>query len=143
MALPWHGDCIVGGTSDGRREQARQQAWRMQMHDTTDAQAGSVQPGMEVYGADGQPVGTVERVSEGAFFAAGRRLANDAIQRIEAGHVHLFGDSGTYAVEDGGDEAAVQRERSKGLPNTDAPLFVNEREVEASLEERLPRDGER
>ena len=37
----------------------------------------------------------------------------------------------------------AQRERSKGLPNTDEPLHVNARDVEASLEERLPRDGQR
>ena len=99
-----------------------------------------VRVGMEVYGADGRRVGSVERVGEGAFFAAGHRVTMDAVERIEAGRVHLWGDKGTYTAERDEDKV-VQRERSKGLPHTDAPLFVNEREVERSLEERLPRDG--
>lgn len=110
------------------------------MQEASGAWAGSVQPGMEVFGADGQRIGTVERVENGAFFAAGRRLGNDAIQRVEDGHVHLFGNSGTYAGADTADEKA---QRSARLPNSDEPLFVNEREVKASLEERLPRDGQR
>lgn len=99
-----------------------------------------VREGMEVYGADGRRVGSVERVGDGAFVAAGHRVTMDAVERIEAGRVHLWAEKGTYAAESDADDV-VQRERSQGLPHTDAPLFVNEREVEQSLEERLPRDG--
>jgi hypothetical protein len=95
---------------------------------------------MGVYGADGRRIGTVERVDDGALFAGERRIGNDAIERVEAGNVYLFGASGTYIGTETADEKA---QRSRGLPHTDERLFVNEREVERSLEERLPRDGQR
>jgi hypothetical protein len=98
---------------------------------------------MAVFCCDDQRLGTVERVGDGAFFVAGQRVTLDAVERVEAGDVHLWGDSATYATFEAEDEAVVQRERSKGLPNTDEPLHVNARDVEASLEERLPRDGQR
>jgi hypothetical protein len=98
---------------------------------------------MEVYAADGRGLGTVERVEHGALFAAGHRVTLDAVERIEAGRIHLWGDRGAYTVEGSDDEAAVQWDRSEGLPHTDEQLYVNEREVERSLEERLPRDGHR
>lgn len=113
------------------------------MQGDTGVQAGSVQTGMAVYGSDGQRLGTVERVGDGAIFLAGRKVTLESIERVEAGEVHLWGDSATYAEFDAQDEDVVSRERSKGLPNTDAPLQVNAHDVEASLEERLPRDGQR
>ena len=54
--------------------------------------------------------------------------------------LHLFGNGATYA---GARTAGDKAQRSARLPNTDAPLYVNERDVEASLEDRLPRDGQR
>ncbi len=106
-------------------------------------QASNVQVGMTVYGSDGRRIGSVERIDGEALVAAGCHVTLAAIERIEDGDIHLWGDCDTYTVEDGEDEAVVQCERSRGLPHTDAPLFVNEREVEQSLEERLPRDGAR
>jgi hypothetical protein len=113
------------------------------MQETTSAKAGSIREGMGVFCCDGRWLGAVERVGAGAFFVAGRRVTFDAVGRIEAGTVHLWGDSATYLASDAGDGAAAQRERNKGLPHTDEPLHLNERDVEASLEERLPRDGQR
>ena len=110
------------------------------MRETTGARADSVDIGMAVFGADGQPLGTVERIEGGGFVVAGQRIANDAIQRVEAGHVHLFGNGATYA---GARTANDKAQRSARLPNTDAPLYVNERDVESSLEDRLPGDGQR
>jgi hypothetical protein len=110
------------------------------MQEATSTQANHVETGMEVYGADGQRLGTVERIGDGEFFAAGRRLANDAVQRVEDGHVHLFGESGTYTGEETADEQAQQSQR---LPNTEEPLFLNEREVATSMEDRLPTDRQR
>ena len=113
------------------------------MQDTTSVQADSFQAGMAVLCCDGRRLGAVERVGEGAFFIAGQRVTFDAVERVEAGEVHLWGDSATYSAFAEDDEVVAQRERSEGLPNTDEPLHVNERDVESSLEERLPRDGQR
>ena len=113
------------------------------MHETTRVREEQLQEGMAVLCCDGRRLGTVERVGDGAFFVAGRRVTLDAVERIAAGEVHLWGDSATYSAFDADDEAVAQRERSKGLPHTDEPLHVNERDVDASLEERLPRDGQR
>jgi hypothetical protein len=140
MRADWHSDCIVGGTSNGAARSGAEHRREKAMRETTGARADSVEQGMAVFGADGQPLGNVERIEGGGFVVAGQRIANDAIQRVEAGHVHLFGNGATYAGARTADDKA---QRSARLPNTDAPLYVNERDVEASLEERLPRDGQR
>jgi hypothetical protein len=96
---------------------------------------------MAVRGADGQELGTIERVEGDALYANGQRITLDAIQRIDAGTVYLWGDRAVYdAAENRGD---AQQTQAMPLPNTEAQLYVNEREVEQSLEERLPRDGRR
>ena len=97
--------------------------------------------GMEVHGADGRQLGTIERVEGDTFFAAGQRLTLDAIERVEAGAVHLWGDRAVYDTTE--DQPQAAQSEGKRLPNTDDPLYVNEHNVEQSLEERLPRDGQR
>ncbi len=96
---------------------------------------------MEVCSADGQLIGTIERVEGATFVADGQRLDFDAIERVEANTVYLWGKTNAYTPDD--TEAAVreQRDRSQGLPNTDARLYVNDRAVTASMEERIPEEA--
>jgi hypothetical protein len=106
-------------------------------------EASEVRVGMAVRAADGGSLGTVERVAEGGFVADGRQIALDAVERVAEGQIYLYGGEAAYADADAPAERAEQREESKGLPNTDEPLYLNERPVEASLEDRLPDDRPR
>lgn len=101
----------------------------------------SVRVGMPVHSADGHQIGVVERVTGDSFFAAGQRLTLDAIERVETGGLYLWGDRSVYDTDEGAASAGPARDTR--LPNTDAPLFVNERPVRRSLEERMPRDDQR
>ena len=97
-----------------------------------------VREAMEVCGADGGLLGTIERVEGTTFVADGQQLSFDAIERIEANRVYLWGKEAAYTADDAPAEALEQRERSQPLPNTDAQLYVNERDATASMEERMP-----
>lgn len=105
--------------------------------------ARGIRAGMAVRGADGGALGTVEEVGADGFVADGRRIGFDAVAAVEGGAVRLFGSDAAYAEAGATDEARAQRERSQGLPNTDGALFVNERPVRDSLEERMPDDRPR
>lgn len=98
-----------------------------------------VREAMEVCAADGTLLGTIERVDGATFVADGQRLAFNAIERVEANRVYLWGKATTYTADDTAAEVAGQQEQSQSLPNTEAQLFVNERAVNASMEERMPK----
>ena len=97
-----------------------------------------IREAMDVCSADGHLIGTVERVEGAGFVADGQRLGFDTIERIQANTVYLWGNTTAYNADDTEAEVQEQREQSQGLPNTDARLYINARDVSASMEERMP-----
>lgn len=102
---------------------------------------GQLRAGMAVRDAEGQPLGTIEQVDDEGFVAAGQRLSREAIERIEDGTAYLWENRATY--DPARSDATADPARTRQLPNPETRLYVNERPIEASLEERLPRDGQR
>ena len=105
------------------------------------ATTGQLRAGMAVHDADGRPFGTIEQLDDAGFVAAGQRLSREAIARVEGDVAHLWAERGTY--DPARSDAPTDRARNTRLPNPDAGLYLNEHPVERSLEDRLPRDGQR
>lgn len=50
---------------------------------------GTIEPGMTVYGVDGEEIGTVETADASGITTAGREVPRAAIARVEGREVHL------------------------------------------------------
>jgi len=79
---------------------------------------GTIREGMEVYGADAQRVGTVERLDAAALHVGGHPVPRGAVARVEQGRVYLHVAAPfvtlrhTHAAPPGA--AATRRERVEG-----------------------------
>jgi uncharacterized protein (TIGR02271 family) len=93
------------------------------------AQAMDIREGMQVYGADEQLLGTVERVHGDGFDVAGQHYSRDVIERIDGQTVYVR--SAGLAATGTARTATGQAEGEIRVPVAEERLTVGKREVEA------------
>ncbi len=93
-------------------------------------QAMNIREGMPVYGADGQVIGTVQRLHDGGIHVNGQHLLGSAIARVAQSGVYL---SETGAMSLGGATAGQASQQTAGevrIPVGEERLNVEKRETE-------------
>ena len=88
--------------------------------------------GMPVFGAVDQFIGTVERLESSGIVVNGRRVPDDAIERVEVDRVYLSGSAARQAASE--DALAAQRAQQRAAgevrtPATQADASVPRAEI--------------
>lgn len=86
-----------------------------------------IQDGMDVYGENGQQLGTVERLRGGGFSVKGRHYGRDSVVRVAERRVYV---RGTGAAESQARAMTDQAEGEVRVPVVEEQLQVGKREAE-------------